>query len=358
MKQLTIRSTQRNYPIVMESGLRFQLKRRLGNDYSSILIITDEHIADYYLEDVISSLQDNAVYTSVVSSGEASKNIDEYYKLQSKAIESGLDRKSLIIALGGGVIGDLGGFVAATFMRGIDYVQMPTTILAHDSSVGGKVAINHASGKNLIGCFYPPAAVLYDTETLATLPYQEVRSGYAEILKEGLIADAALAEELLPLSLQHISSEQLENHLEAGIQVKADIVEADEREAGVRKYLNFGHTLGHALEATLGYGQVTHGEAVANGMLFALHVSENVYTQQLPFNELYHWMTRNAYPVIDIEEAHIDKLIKSMKSDKKSVSGHIQMVLLHQVGEPTVENLDDSSVEAYIKTYIERMNKQ
>lgn len=358
MKQLTIRSIQRNYPIVMESGLRFHLKKWLHEDYSSILIITDDKIADKYLNDVTSSLQDKTIYTSVVPSGEASKNIEEYYKLQSKAIESGLDRKSLIIALGGGVIGDLAGFVAATFMRGIDYVQMPTTILAHDSSVGGKVAINHASGKNLIGCFYPPAAVLYDTETLTSLPYREVRSGYAEILKEGLIADYSLAGELLPLSLKQISPDQLENHLEAGIKVKANIVEADEKESGVRKYLNFGHTLGHALEATLGYGQVTHGEAVANGMLFALHVSENVYGELLPFLELYRWMIRNAYPIIDIEEAQIDQLIKSMKSDKKSVSGHIQMVLLHKVGEPTVENLDDSSVEAYIKTYIERMNKQ
>ncbi|WP_080874372.1 3-dehydroquinate synthase [Oceanobacillus timonensis] len=357
MKQLTIQSIQRHYPIVMESGLRFRLKKWLHEDYSSIFIITDDKIADKYLQDVTNSLQDKAIYTSVVPSGEASKNIEVYYKLQSKAIESGLDRKSLIIALGGGVIGDLAGFVAATFMRGIDYVQMPTTILAHDSSVGGKVAINHASGKNLIGCFYPPAAVLYDTETLTSLPYREVRSGYAEILKEGLIADRSLAEALLPLSLKQISPEQLENHLEAGIKVKADIVEADEKESGIRKHLNFGHTLGHAFEATLGYGKVTHGEAVANGMLFALHVSEHVNGQLLPFQEFYHWMTMNEYPIIDIEEAHIDQLIKSMKSDKKSVSGHIQMVLLHKIGEPTVENLDDSSVEAYIKTYIERMNK-
>ncbi|WP_152654615.1 3-dehydroquinate synthase [Oceanobacillus sp. CFH 90083] len=358
MKQLTIQSSQRSYPIVMEAGLRFDLKKWLKSDYSSILIITDEKIADKYLQDVTESLGDTDIYTYIAPSGEASKSIEQYYKLQTKAIESGLDRKSLIIALGGGVIGDLGGFVAATFMRGIDYVQMPTTILAHDSSVGGKVAINHEAGKNLIGCFYPPAAVLYDTETLASLPYREIRSGYAEILKEGFISDIHLTEELLALSLEQVSSAQLENHLEAGIKVKANIVEEDEKESGVRKYLNLGHTLGHAFEATLGYGKVTHGEAVANGMLFALHVSEDVAGKKLPFNELYNWMKRNAYPIIDIEEESIPKLIKSMKSDKKSVSGHIQMVLLNKVGEPTVKNLDDSSVEAYIKTYIERMNKR
>ncbi|MEF3327987.1 3-dehydroquinate synthase [Oceanobacillus sp. M60] len=357
MKQLTIQSSQRSYPIVMEAGLRFHVKKWLKKEYSSILVITDDKIADKYLQDVVSSLEGQHVYSYIVPAGEASKNMDQYYKLQTKAIESGLDRKSLIIALGGGVIGDLGGFVAATFMRGIDYIQMPTTILAHDSSVGGKVAINHESGKNLIGCFYPPAAVLYDTETLASLPYREIRSGYAEILKEGFISDIHLTEELLSLSLQQVTTAQLENHLEAGIKVKAAIVEDDERESGVRKYLNLGHTLGHALEARLGYGTVTHGEAVANGMLFALHVSEDMSGEELPFHELHHWMKINEYPVIDIEEKRIAELVKSMKADKKSVSGHIQMVLLNQVGEPTVANLDDSSVEAYIRTYIERMNK-
>lgn len=358
MKQLTIQSSWHSYPIIMEAGIRFRLNSWLKKEYSSILIVTDDQIADRYLQDVVTSLGDKTVITYTVPSGEASKSIGQYYKLQTKAIESGLDRKSLLIALGGGVIGDLGGFVAATFMRGIDYIQMPTTILAHDSSVGGKVAINHELGKNLIGSFYPPTAVLYDTETLESLPYREIRSGYAEILKEGLISNTHLVEELWPLSLKQISSFQLEEHLEAGIKVKADIVQEDEKEAGVRKYLNLGHTLGHALESTLGYGKVTHGEAVANGLLFALHVSEDVNQHQLPFTELYNWMKGNEYPIINMEEENISKIIKNMKSDKKSVSGRIQMVLLNKVGEPTIQNLDDSSVEAYIKTYIERMKKQ
>ncbi|GIO22625.1 3-dehydroquinate synthase [Oceanobacillus sp. J11TS1] len=357
MKQLTIQSSRHSYPVVMEAGLRFRLNRWLKKEYSSILVVTDDHVAERYLQDVLDSLGAENIFSYIVPAGEASKSIEQYDRLQTKAIESGLDRKSLLVALGGGVIGDLGGFVAATFMRGIDYIQIPTTILAHDSSVGGKVAINHELGKNLIGCFYPPAAVLYDTETLESLPYQEVRSGYAEILKEGLISNSSLVEELWTLSLKGISSFQLENHLEAGIKVKADIVEADEKEAGVRKYLNLGHTLGHALESTLGYGKVTHGEAVANGLLFAFHVSEDVNQHQLPFSELHGWMKKNEYPIINIEEANIPKIIKSMKSDKKSVSGRIQMVLLNKVGEPTVQNLDDSSVEAYMRTYIERMKK-
>lgn len=358
MKQLTIQSSQHSYPIVVDSGLRYRVKSWFQKKYSSILVITDNQIADRYLQDVVQGLDGYKVVSYIVPSGEASKSIEQYYKLQTKAIDSGLDRKSLILALGGGVIGDLAGFAAATFMRGIDYIQMPTTILAHDSSVGGKVAINHELGKNLIGCFYPPAAVLYDTETLESLPYREVRSGYAEILKEGLISDAKLVDELLSLSLKQISAQQLAEHLEAGIRVKAAIVEEDELESGVRKYLNLGHTLGHALEATLGYGKVTHGEAVANGLLFALHVSEAVYQQTFPYQDIYEWLITNEYPIIHIEEKSIGKIIKSMKSDKKSVSGHIQMVLLNQIGEPTVQNLDDSSVEAYIKTYIERMRKQ
>ncbi len=170
-----------------------------------------------------------------------------------------MDRQSLIIALGGGVVGDAAGFAAATFMRGVGFIQMPTTILAHDSSVGGKVAINHEQGKNLIGSFYPPDAVIYDIQTLHTLSKQEVRSGYAELVKEALLADANFFQELMSQRLSSLTNRQLAEHLTKGIRIKSTIVEQDERESSVRKFLNLGHTLGHALEAMLGYGKWTHG---------------------------------------------------------------------------------------------------
>src|SRR5690625_1282699 len=274
MKELQVDTSSHSYSVCIGEDLRLQLNDHISTNYSSILIITDNQIADLYLQDILHGLEGRPVHYTVIPSGEASKSIDYFYKLQTFAMEKGVDRQSLIIALGGGVIGDLAGFVAATYMRGIDYIQVPTTILAHDSSVGGKVAINHELGKNMIGSFYPPKAVIYDVDTLHTLPEHEFRSGYAELIKEAFIADASFLKQLLELNIQNISHEMLKEHLFTGIQIKAEIVERDEKESHIRKFLNFGHTLAHALETELGYGKITHGEAVAVGMLFALKVSE------------------------------------------------------------------------------------
>src|SRR5690625_947633 len=169
MKELQITTSTHSYSVYIGHKLRDRLNDFIDKDYSSILIVTDENVAALYLDDIISALKEKTIYYKIINSREASKNMENFYMIQTYAIENRLDRRSLIIALGGGVVGDLAGFVAATFMRGIDYIQIPTTILAHDSSVGGKVAINHELGKNLIGSFYPPQAVIYDVHTLQTL---------------------------------------------------------------------------------------------------------------------------------------------------------------------------------------------
>lgn len=213
MKQLIVKSSSNSYPIFIGENLRFQLKQYITQSYSSIMIITDEDVAHLYLQDILENFKEDKVFHSVIPSGESSKHIKLYYDLQTKAINNGLDRQSLILALGGGVVGDLAGFVAATFMRGIDYIQIPTTILAHDSSVGGKVAINHEDGKNLIGSFYPPQAVIYDVETLHSLTEREIRSGYAELIKEALIADQSFFEDLLRSHIFNVSNKQLSGHL-------------------------------------------------------------------------------------------------------------------------------------------------
>lgn len=272
-------------------------------------------------------------------------------------IEQGLDRNSLVIALGGGVVGDLAGFVAATFMRGIDYIQVPTTILAHDSSVGGKVAINHELGKNLIGNFYNPVAVIYDIETLESLGESEIRSGYAEIIKEALISDLDMFNTLTSIQLSYVSPDQLQEHLAFGINVKRKIVEADERESGMRKFLNLGHTLAHALEAELGYGELTHGEAVAIGLLYSLYVSEKEIHAKLPFNKLFHWLKENQYP-LKINNWNVESLIEKMKSDKKSVQHRIQMVLLDSVGNPIVKEIDNKKMNFYLNSFIEKLVKE
>ncbi|MBP2077861.1 3-dehydroquinate synthase [Oceanobacillus polygoni] len=354
MEDILIKSSTNSYKISIGESLRLQIKQFLNKEYSSVLIVTDEHVAALYLNDILENLPTDRVFQSIVPAGEKSKNLQSYYQLQTEAIEFGLDRQSLIIALGGGVVGDLAGFVAATYMRGIDYIQMPTTILAHDSSVGGKVAINHELGKNLIGNFYPPEAVIYDVDTLHSLSEREVRSGYAELIKEALIANENFFNTLLTVDIYNVSNRELQEHLQQGIKIKAAIVEADERELGVRKYLNLGHTLGHALEAELGYGTLTHGEAVAIGLLFSIHVSEDLFSVELPFEELLEWFRTNQYPIIGTN-LDISALINKMKTDKKTLKSRIQMVLLEDVAKPVAKELDDTEIEHYLTSFESRL---
>lgn len=354
MQELSVKHNNGEYPILVGNGLRSELHKYLKKSYSTILIISDEQVEKLYLPDVVDGLSNFSIAQFIIPAGEKSKNIDIYYQAQTKAIEIGLDRNSLIIALGGGVVGDLAGFVAATFMRGIDYIQVPTTILAHDSSVGGKVAINHPLGKNLIGAFYPPVGVYYDIETLSTLSDRETRSGYAELIKEALISDGDLFHTMLETDLNKLSAEKLESLLLAGIKVKQEIVEADEKEQGIRSYLNLGHTLAHALEAELGYGKITHGEAVAIGTLFALHVSEKVYQVKLPFKRLSEWLQKNNYPLSEVN-FDIKNIINHMKSDKKTINQQIKMVLLKAPGKLSVNEINDQELSDYLHEFIERL---
>lgn len=357
MNEINVNSSSHDYQIVLDEGIRFQLKDHIKKDYSSIMIITDETVAKLYLEDVKANFSNDQTIEVIIPVGEASKSMDWYYKLQTEAIKGGLDRHSLIIALGGGVVGDLAGFVAATFLRGIDYIQVPTTILAHDSSVGGKVAINHDLGKNLIGCFYPPKAVIYDILTLKTLTDEQVRSGYAELIKEALIADKSLFNSIIATDLTELSNTQLKAHLREGINIKVEIVQSDEMEAGVRMYLNLGHTLAHAIEAELGYGKLTHGEAVAIGLLFALYVSEELYDVKLPYQSLYNWLEKNNFP-IHLFDLNIINLIEKMQHDKKVLNKKVQMVLLKKVGEPVVTEISNDALHDYLQTFKDKLVKK
>ncbi|WP_163969854.1 3-dehydroquinate synthase [Oceanobacillus halotolerans] len=351
MYHLDIEAQSHTYQVHVGRKNRFSVNKWLTKDYSSILIITDENVAPLYLSDVKRDLEMYTVYQTIVPASETSKSIHWFYELHTKAIQFGLDRNSLIIALGGGVVGDLAGFVASTYMRGIDYIQIPTTILAHDSSVGGKVAINHELGKNMIGQFYPPVCVVYDIDVLKTLSKREFRSGYAEIMKEALLADEMLLHKLLQINLDSISNDDLVEHIRKGIQIKADIVQQDETEKNTRKYLNLGHTLAHAIEANIGYGQLTHGEAVAIGLLFAIRVSEHTFSIQLPYQELKEWMQVNGYPLC-ISNMNIDELLKSMQTDKKTVKQHIQMVLLKDVAKPVVKEFSNEELRSHLARFL------
>lgn len=337
-------------------GLRYQLKQLIPKDYERIMIITDSNIRSLYLQDLQQALgNDGDILVHTIQPGEQAKSFKEFEECHTAAIHHGLNRHSLIIALGGGVVGDLAGFVAATYMRGIDYVQVPTTILAHDSSVGGKVAINHPLSKNVIGHFHQPKAVIYDTETLNTLPEQEWRSGMAEVIKHAWINDSDMLHTCLNLeSFSSVSKNLIEELLSEGIAIKSDIVIKDEREQGVRSFLNFGHTLGHALEGEFGYGELTHGEAVALGIDFALFLSERyVQKDPLPRKVYQEWLNRHGYPIQYLADLDTDAVLERIKRDKKNQSKSIRFVLLEGIGQPLMHPFEGATLKKELELYKE-----
>ncbi|WP_017728029.1 3-dehydroquinate synthase [Halalkalibacterium ligniniphilum] len=350
MTTLPIQTSSKTYDVVIKEGVRKTIGHYLQEKKikpSSVLIITDDVVAKRYLADVKEGLIGSyPVYEAIVPSGEATKSFKYFDELLTRALEKSLDRKSLIIALGGGVIGDLAGFVAATFMRGIPFIQVPTTLLAHDSSVGGKVAINHPLGKNMIGAFHQPEAVLYDPETLSSLPEKEWRSGFAEVMKHGFICDKSFLSWLQEQidDLQSVKGAVAEEMLARSIGVKAAIVAEDEKETGLRALLNFGHTLGHAIEANLGYGEMTHGEAVVIGMLFAMRVSEDRLAVRLPIQETELWFRGLGYETTIPKQLSSERLVETMKKDKKAEAGTLRMVLLKEVGEAFVDSVDETRI--------------
>jgi 3-dehydroquinate synthase len=357
MEQILIETKSNTYPLYLGEGILEslpQILKTLSFPISKVFVITDGTIAKLYLSKLVSILEHKYdVCTHIVPSGEKAKSFEQYYECQTAALTYGLDRHSLVIAFGGGVVGDLAGFVAATFMRGIRFIQVPTTLLAHDSAVGGKVAINHPLGKNMIGAFHQPEAVVYDISLLKSLPEKEMRSGFAEVIKHALIRDRAFYDWLKAeiSSLNELKGEKLQYCIKKGIQIKAAIVAEDERETGVRAHLNFGHTLGHALESELGYGAITHGDAVALGMLFAIWISEQVYSIPLHYHQFVSWFQSFGYPTFLSDNVDPVRLFQRMKGDKKVNAGLVRMVLLKEIGEVQLETVEDERLLTFIKQF-------
>jgi 3-dehydroquinate synthase len=360
MNHVLIEAKSKTYKVFIDTGLRSKIGEMMDSimesHVSSVLIITDSSVAPLYLDDVVGSFHEKLpIYTTVIKSGEASKSFEVYEQVMTKALESGLDRKSVIVALGGGVVGDLAGFVASTYMRGIRFVQVPTTLLAHDSSVGGKVAINLPLGKNMVGSFHQPEAVFYDTEALYSLPEKEWRSGFAEVIKHGFIRNHTflnwLQEEVT--SFEELPVELVNQMLEKSLAVKANIVAEDELESGVRAYLNFGHTLAHAIESESGYGVVTHGEAVAIGMIFALKLSEQVFEVDLDVKRYEEWFKQLGYKTKISNQLQISKLVTKMQNDKKAEAGTIRMVLLRKIEEAVLIEVPPNTIEQLLVEQME-----
>lgn len=362
MEIIQIHTTSKEYPVILGAEAvtaiaPFLTEHQFG--VTKIMIITDSNVGDRYLNKVKQQLVDYEVVSHIVPNGEKAKTFEVYYDCLTAALQEKLDRKSLFIALGGGAIGDLCGFVAASFMRGVPFIQIPTTILAHDSAVGGKVAINHPLGKNMIGAFYQPEAVIYDLDFLQSLPAMERRSGFAEVMKHALIDDPSFYQWLLTdvSNLQTITTEQLHDCLSKGIKVKESVVSKDEKELGIRAFLNFGHTLGHAIEAEAGYGSITHGEAVVIGMVFALRLSEKLLHLRFNHQEFIDWLHTLGYSTKVPAQLNESRLIDRMKQDKKTIGQVIQFVLLEEVGKPVLFKIDENVLLEELKQYMKEENR-
>ncbi len=317
---------------------------RVGSHVASILtpgaalLVSDEVVAGFYLERVERSLRDAGfrVAVATVPSGEPSKSHQELLRLYDACFAAGLERGSAVVALGGGVVGDLAGFAAATYLRGVRLVQVPTTLLAQvDSSVGGKTGINLAGGKNLVGAFHQPVLVIADVEALESLGEREMSTGMAEVVKHAVIRDAELFDRLEaePGSLLAREPDALEEVVAWNCRIKADVVAADEREAGLRAILNYGHTVGHAIERVASYGAYTHGEAVAIGM----HAEAFLARQRGEISEAVHDRQRKLLERFGLgtclrEPLEVSRLLGTMRHDKKVRGGRVRFVLPREIG--------------------------
>lgn len=333
---------ERGYPIHIGRGLLEQPELILPFlEQKRIAIVTNPVVGDLYLSRLISALMLHGVQTLPVEvpDGESAKSWETLNTIFDRLLAHRSERKTTLIALGGGVVGDLAGFAAATYLRGVPFIQIPTTLLAQvDSSVGGKTAINHPRGKNMIGAFYQPRLVLADTDTLATLPDRELSAGLAEVIKYGLIRDPdffAWLESSMEALLAR-EPEAVAHAVRRSCELKAEIVSVDERESGLRALLNLGHTFGHAIEAGLGFGRWLHGEAVAAGTVLAARASQRLGWLREEDLQRITALFRRAKLPIDAPNLGAARYLELMGLDKKVEHGQLRLVLLQRIGSAVV----------------------
>ena len=352
-KTLTVDLGDRSYPIHIGASLLNDPQRLrpyiLGN---SAVIVTNETVAPLYLQQVQALLGDLRHETVVLPDGERYKTVETWSTIFTTLLRGRFDRNTSLIALGGGVVGDICGFAAAAYQRGVHFLQIPTTLLAQvDSSVGGKTGVNHPLGKNMIGAFHQPRCVLADTETLNTLPDRELSAGLAEVIKYGLIRDATFFHwlEAHMGALLARDPEALSHAIETSCRNKAEVVAADEREAGQRALLNLGHTFGHAIETNVGYGNWLHGEAVAVGLSMAAELSSRMGWMDAAVCERIDRLLQQArLPVQPPPEMRPEDFLERMAVDKKVQDGRLRLVLMKGIGAAVVS-------EEFSSTHLNRM---
>ena len=355
---VSIALDERSYPIHIGDGLLGQPALFASLPRATYaLIVTNETVAPLYSAAVQKSLSVHypQCFTLVLPDGESYKTWETLNRIFDALLAHGCDRKTVLFALGGGVVGDMTGFAAATYMRGVPFVQIPTTLLSQvDSSVGGKTGINHPAGKNMIGAFYQPRMVLCDLDTLKTLPERELSAGLAEIIKYGPIADMAFLD-WLERNMERLRARDtaaLAHAVQRSCEIKAWVVGQDEREAGLRAILNFGHTFGHAIEAGLGYGAWLHGEAVGSGMLMAAHLSASLGLIDTVLVQRLRLLVERAglpvrAPVLDASD-NAGRYLALMRHDKKAEAGDIKFVLLDRAEKTRVQAAPEERVRATI----------
>ena len=357
MKTLQVELGERSYPIHIGENLLGKaelLKPHIRGQ--QVMVVSNETVAPLYLEKTLYGLRDYDCESIILPDGEEYKNLEILNRIYDALLERRFDRQCTLLALGGGVIGDMTGFAAACYQRGVDFIQIPTTLLSQvDSSVGGKTGVNHPLGKNMIGAFHQPRCVLADTTTLDTLEDRQLSAGIAEIIKYGLLGDAEFFD-WLEANMDRLmarDNDALVYAIERSCQDKADVVAADERESGKRALLNLGHTFGHAIEASAGYGKWLHGEAVGTGMLMAADLSMRMgWIDETDLRRTEDIIDRAALPTRAPAYMDYKHFMERMSVDKKVRNGKINFVLLKAIGEAVVTNqFDDGQLRETIEAH-------
>lgn len=343
MKTIEVDLAERSYPIYIGKSLLSDqnlFERHLTSN--QVLVVSNETVAPLYLKLLEEQLTRVDYDTLILPDGESYKSLDSFNQIITRLMEKKYSRTCILIALGGGVIGDLTGFAAACYQRGVKFIQIPTTLLAQvDSSVGGKTAVNHALGKNMIGAFHQPCAVFADTETLSTLPDREFSAGLAEVIKYGIIRDKEFYDWLEDNieSIMERDDKALEYTIERSCINKAEVVAEDERESGIRAILNLGHTFGHAIETALNYKEWLHGEAVGCGMLMAADLSMRLgLLEQDKVDRIRSILQRTNLPIQIHKDVKLEQMLENMKVDKKSRDGVLYLILLNDIGEAIISS--------------------
>ena len=340
---------KKSYEVFIESGLLDDIGNQLINlgikNTRKILIISNQEIANLFGESLLENLKENnySAKIFIINAGEKYKNLETLKEIYNAAFEYGMERGSLMIALGGGIVGDITGFASATWLRGLDYIQVPTTLLSMvDSSVGGKTGVNHPKGKNLIGAFNQPKAVFIDTNTLKTLPPREFKAGMAEIIKYGVINDKELFEYLEDENnlgeIERLEYVSLVKIIKKSVEIKSIIVSQDEKEKGIRAFLNYGHSFGHVIENLCGYGEYLHGEAISIGMRIAgeIALARGLWSEHesIRQNNLF----KNYGLPIEIPRLKRSEVVRILMGDKKVQEGKMRFILPNKIGEVGIYN--------------------